>query len=334
MANFCPCLTPIWGMLIFLMRPSMWGHMVLPLVISFVLTIGVVVALYVPAVEDWQVTELEKFSEEYEPSFFGHNFTEIFNEDNRDNVKIGLKVAAPFEAALVAYISFQALFSKVFGKLAMLCLEERAAYTDFLEKHNLTDEAPEGGPWGCLCSTIVSLALLLATLSLNFFPIIGQVLFALANGWLYTWLNISDLLTIIGYKSFSSQLKHMLCCPPVNVCTPTFSSAPFASASPSSPSWGCWPLVASPAHPLSCSRATSRRARWAPTSRRANPRSPRSTRLAPRSQQLLPPSGGSGLPRPSAPPPGGSARPGGGGDAAQGGRSFRGAGGAGVRGQA
>lgn len=212
MANFCPCITPVWGALIFLMRPSMWKFMVGPLLISLVLTIGVLVVLYIPAVEDWEVTQLESLSEEYEPSLFGKNFTEIFNEDNRESVKVGLKVAAPFEAALAAYIGFQALFSKVFGKIAMLCLKDRPAYTDFLEKHNLNhNDEPDGGPWGCACGTIVSLGVLASTLYLNFFPVVGQVLFALANGWLYTWQNIGDLLTIIGYKSFGSQFKHMLC---------------------------------------------------------------------------------------------------------------------------
>mmetsp|Transcript_1263 Transcript_1263/g.3000 ORF Transcript_1263/g.3000 Transcript_1263/m.3000 type:complete len:311 (-) Transcript_1263:9-941(-) len=192
----CPCLLPIWGMLMFTISPKLWVHMALPFLVAIV---GTLAALYLlwEYVEKPQMLALEKLALPASASL------------------VLSVVLIPVEAALINLVLFHLLFGQVAGKITATVLKDRGAEKKLRDWYGVQELSDTGaGPLDGICSSaffvVLQLILMIATSPMHVVAGPGQVAWIAVNGWVRTWDLVAEQLPVIGFRFKSSQFSHVL----------------------------------------------------------------------------------------------------------------------------
>lgn len=115
---------------------------------------------------------------------------------------------------IITFIAFQVLFGRATTAIKLYAMEEQGITEWVMDKYGFKD-VPDVGVVADAMTTLRFLSLqifmMLWTSPLNVTPPgFGTLIFCFVNGWLSTWESMSDLLPMIGYKTCSQQMKHML----------------------------------------------------------------------------------------------------------------------------
>lgn len=188
MGRTCVCASwlPIWGIPMFICRPRLWRHVLLP----YVCTIAAIVLTAVMAIKycDEQRELLHKFIE----SKFLSGLLVIWIIIN--------------EIALAGVLTFVVLSSQAPGRIMDDILRERDVSSYIMSAYGV-DKLPEAG-CGKSCKltaqmTAFRILVLIITLPLLLIP--GA--HAFANGLVYPWSMMSGHMMLVGLTTFTDQAR-------------------------------------------------------------------------------------------------------------------------------
>mmetsp|Transcript_76183 Transcript_76183/g.215562 ORF Transcript_76183/g.215562 Transcript_76183/m.215562 type:complete len:253 (+) Transcript_76183:100-858(+) len=114
-----------------------------------------------------------------------------------------------FEVLVPAFLLSNVVFSKVVTKITGDVLEKRGVTAELKTRLGV-DGIPDadficGSFMQNILSTLVRLLVLVITLPLNDFPVLGTCLWLFINGWLYSWELMADVLPAFGLKDACAQ---------------------------------------------------------------------------------------------------------------------------------
>mmetsp|Transcript_21175 Transcript_21175/g.49222 ORF Transcript_21175/g.49222 Transcript_21175/m.49222 type:complete len:286 (-) Transcript_21175:113-970(-) len=210
--GFCACVLPIWGTFIFVLNPNLWKPLIWPFIVVLGITIAAFVLIPMYGLKPQQDYLHQKFDE--------------YNVDQRV-VDVISYLLVPLEAGLISCIIFLWLFGSVKAGIINQVLKDRGVHDKLMQRNDWQEMPTDaGGPSSGLLMFLQAI-LMVGTLPINFWPLVGQVLYFYINGWMSVWQDVSSFLPLIGYSAVGTQLKHVLCHPISYSC---FGFVSFASS--------------------------------------------------------------------------------------------------------
>jgi len=181
-------LLPIRGQCGFLLRPSLWRHVVAPFLVTSTFTLVALWVLF--AFAYWpQVLKLVSFGVE------------------QAMAEMLVMILTFIECSFLSLFLFMLLFGAVTGQIMISVLEERGVDEKLWTKFGveLKDNTVLGDACDKVAFQMFRLPLMVLTGPLMAIPVIGPVLWQLVNGCMYTWELVTNLLPFIGFESFGKQ---------------------------------------------------------------------------------------------------------------------------------
>jgi len=190
---WCACCYPLRGLIGFVESPELYKELVIPFVASILfvfLSLGLLFEFsYEPQVDDL-------------PANFPHWVR-----------CTTAAIAVIFEAMILTLVMFAILFAQVQDRITKAALRKIGTDEKLSSKYGVNQLED----MSCICSISHSLLflcarlpLMLATLPLLSYPVVGEIAWPLANGWLYAWELLGEILPYIGRKACKEQGQHVV----------------------------------------------------------------------------------------------------------------------------
>lgn len=185
---------PIRGIFSFLLRPSLWQEVLLPIVGMMLFSVVTLVLLFAFAFHPQKEALADRGLEAWQA-----------------NLSAGFLMV--LYTSVGTFILIAAFFAQVQENITSRLLAERQVANDLNPNFDVTTLEGCCGAFGecargigrTLTFLIVRLFFMILLLPLDAVPVFGWVLYLGLNGWLYTWDHIGVFLHPLGYTSICEQ---------------------------------------------------------------------------------------------------------------------------------
>jgi len=189
----CACCYPLLGLLGLYGHPELWREIGIPFVASIVVSLVSLVLLF-------------EFA--YEPQV---NYVHAHWHWPHWARCTTAAIVVILEAAILSLVAFAIFFAQVQDRITKAALRKIGTVEKLSLKygvHELEDMSCIRGISHSLLFLFARLPLLLATLPVLSYPVVGEVVWPLLNGWLYAWELQGEILPYIGRTTCKQQGEH------------------------------------------------------------------------------------------------------------------------------